>query len=57
MGGNYRWELSSEILNDYWQIFIGFITLVVILAKMKSDIDILKEKVGTLFELWNQRKE
>ena len=46
-----------EILNDYWQIFIGFITLVVILAKMKSDIDILKEKVGTLFELWNQRKK
>ena len=46
-----------DILNDYWQVFIGFIALVVILAKMRLDIDILKEKVGTLFELWNQRKK
>ena len=36
-------------------IFIGFITLVTVLAKMHSDQETLKEKVKVLFELWNKR--
>tara|TARA_R100000808_G_C2054893_1_gene88830 strand:- start:75 stop:227 length:153 start_codon:yes stop_codon:yes gene_type:complete len=38
-----------------WPIFLGFITLVIVLAKMHGDITILKEKMRTLFELWNKK--
>jgi len=39
-----------------WPIFLGFITLVVVLAKMHAEIDTLKEKVKTLFNLFNSRR-
>jgi hypothetical protein len=45
-----------EFASATWPIFIGFITLVIILAKMHSEIDVLKEKVKVLFELWNNRQ-
>ena len=38
-----------------WPIFLGFITLVIVLAKMHSSIEVLREKVKTLFELWNEK--
>lgn len=44
-----------EFISASWPIFIGFITLVIVLAKMHSEIDVLKEKVKVLFELWNKR--
>ena len=44
-------------INEYWQIFIGFITLVVILSKMRVDIDVLKDKVKILFDLWNKKEK
>jgi len=44
-----------EFISASWPIFIGFITLVIVLAKMHSEIDVLKEKVRVLFELWNKR--
>jgi len=40
-----------------WPIFLGFITLVIVLAKMHSSIEVLREKVHTLFELFNQNKK
>ena len=43
-----------EILIGLWPIFIGFITLVVVLAKMHTEIEVLKEKVHTLFEIFNK---
>jgi len=45
-----------EFINDYWQIFVGAITLVVVLAKMHLDIDVLKEKVRSLFDLFNKNE-
>jgi hypothetical protein len=45
-----------EPLIDLWPVAVGFITLVITLAKMHSDIDVLKEKVRTLFELWNSKQ-
>tara|TARA_R110000823_G_scaffold711_1_gene2968 strand:+ start:1567 stop:1680 length:114 start_codon:yes stop_codon:yes gene_type:complete len=36
-------------------MFIAFITLVIVLAKMHSEIDVLKEKVRVLFDLWNKK--
>ena len=38
-----------------WPMFLGFITLVIVLAKMHAEIDTLKEKVKSLFELWNRK--
>jgi hypothetical protein len=55
---------AVEFINGVWPIFIGFITLVIILAKMhsdiesikKNDLETIKEKIRVLFELWNNRK-
>jgi|TARA_R110001599_G_scaffold66726_1_gene188885 hypothetical protein len=43
-----------EAIIKSWPIFLGIITLIIILAKMHGDIEILKEKVKTLFDLWNK---
>jgi len=45
-----------DVINTAWPIFTGVIALVVVLAKMHGDINILKEKVRTLFDLWNKDK-
>ena len=44
-------------LTEYWQQLTAFVMLVVILTRMRVDIDVLKEKVKTIFELWNNKKE
>ena len=44
------------LLNEYWQVLVGFVTLVVILSKMRVDIDVLKDKVKILFELFNKKE-
>lgn len=40
----------------YWPQLLAFVALVLALGKMRSEIDTLKEKVKTLFDLWNNRK-
>ena len=39
------------MLMKMWPIFLGFITLVIVLAKMHGDIIVLKEKVKVAFAL------
>jgi hypothetical protein len=46
-----------EFVNSTWPIFMGFITLVIVLAKMHGDIETIKEKVRVLFELWNKNND
>ena len=46
-----------EFINSTWPIFMGFITLVIVLAKMHGDIETVKEKVRVLFELWNKKND
>jgi hypothetical protein len=41
------------LINTLWPIAVGFTALVFWLAKSHSDIEQLKEKVRTLFELFN----
>ena len=41
------------LLMKMWPLFLGFITLVIVLAKMHSDITVLKEKVKVAFDLIN----
>jgi hypothetical protein len=38
-----------------WPLLLGFITLVVILAKADNRISVLEEKTKTLFDLYNKK--
>ena len=44
-----------EILSTICPILLGIITLIIVLAKMHGDIVVLKEKVKSLFDLWNSK--
>jgi hypothetical protein len=44
-----------DILSTIWPILLGIITLIIVLAKMHGDIIVLKEKVKSLFDLWNSK--
>ena len=46
-----------DFLRDYWPQLVAFITLVMALTRMRVDIDVLKEKVKTLFDLWNKEQK
>ena len=46
-----------DFLTHYWQQLTAFVTLVIVLTRMRVDIDVLKEKVKTIFELWNKREK
>ena len=50
-------ESAWDIVVSAWPIAFGFVTLVIVLAKMHGDIIVLKEKVKSLFDLWNSRKD
>ena len=41
------------MLMKMWPLFLGVITLVIVLAKMHGDIIVLKEKVKVAFDLIN----
>ena len=45
---------ALELLVSLWPILLGFITLVIVLAKMHSAITVLEEKVKVAFELINK---
>ena len=43
-----------EILQDYWPQILAFVAVVAALTRMRVDIDVLKDKVKTLFNLINK---
>lgn len=45
-----------ELFNAAWPVIIAVIGLIIILAKMHGDIEVLKDKMRVLFELFNHRK-
>ncbi len=45
-----------DSLKALFPLMVGFITLVIVLAKMHADIETIKEKLKVLFELWNSKK-
>jgi hypothetical protein len=47
---------TVEILIRAWPVFMGFIALVIVLAKMDVRINVLEEKVKSLFDLHNKGK-
>jgi hypothetical protein len=46
--------MNLEVLVQLWPIAVAFVTLVIVLAKMYTRIDVLEEKVRTLFDLHNK---
>jgi len=46
-----------NFIREYWPQLIAFITLVMALTTMRVDIDVLKDKVKTLFDLWNKDRK
>lgn len=46
---------TVELIIKAWPIFLGLITLIIILAKMDVRLAVVEEKVKTLFQLWNKK--
>ena len=46
-----------DFVRDYWPQIVCFVTLVMALTRMRVDIDVLKDKVKTIFQLINKHKE
>jgi hypothetical protein len=46
---------ALDFINSVWPVAVGFVTLVIVLAKMHSDIETIKDKVRVLFDLWNSK--
>jgi hypothetical protein len=46
---------TAELVIKAWPIFLGIITLIIILAKMDVRLAVVEEKVKTLFELFNKK--
>jgi hypothetical protein len=45
-----------DFIRTYWPQLMTFVILVMTFTRMRVDIDVLKEKVRTLFELFNREK-
>ena len=45
-----------DILGTLWSVFIGLVTLIFVLSRLWTDVETLKEKVRTLFQLFNDKK-
>lgn len=51
-------ELSTvELIGQLWPVALGFISLVIVLAKADMRISVVEEKIKTLFELWNKKDD
>jgi len=46
-----------SLITDYWEQLVAFVLLVTILTRMRVDIDVLKDKMKTLFELFNKKEK
>ena len=44
-----------EFIQNFWPQLMSFMVLTAIFIRMRVDIDVLKDKVKTLFELWNKK--
>ena len=46
-----------NVISDYWEQIIAVVLLIGILTRMRVDVDVLKDKVKTLFELINRKNK
>ena len=47
----------SSFMSDYWPMIMTVAIVIMAFARLEVNVEILKEKVKTLFELWNQKKD
>jgi hypothetical protein len=47
---------ALEVIGKLWPIFVSFIALVIVLAKMDVRLGTVEEKVKVLFDLHNKGK-
>jgi hypothetical protein len=50
-------SLRLEMLFNLWPVAAGFISVIIVLAKMHADQETMKEKIRVLFDLWNSRSK
>jgi len=46
-----------EFIREYWPQLLTLFMIINIVTVMRVDIDVLKQKVKTLFELWNKENK
>ena len=46
-----------NIISDYWEQIVAVVILIGVLTRMRVDVDVLKNKVKTLFELINRKNK
>jgi hypothetical protein len=46
-----------QTIVSLWPLALGFVTLVIVLAKMHSAIEVINEKIKVLFDLHNKEKK
>jgi len=46
-----------NIISDYWEQIVAVVILIGVLTRMRVDVDVLKDKVKTLFELINRKNK
>ena len=44
-----------DAINEYWQIIVAVVMLIVVLSKLHLDVETLKDKVKYLFDLFNRK--
>ena len=47
---------ALEIVGKLWPLFVSFVALVIVLAKIDVRIGVAEEKIKTLFDLHNKQK-
>jgi hypothetical protein len=45
-----------ELFNAAWPVILAVVGLIIVLAKMHGDLEVLKDKVKVLFDLFNTKK-
>ena len=46
-----------DFIREYWPQLLTLFMIINIVTVMRVDIDVLKQKVKTLFELWNKENK
>ncbi len=49
--------MDISVVNEYWGPLLGFVVLVMTLSRLMARVDVLEEKVKSLFNLWNDRNK
>jgi hypothetical protein len=46
-----------DFFSAFWPVIVSAVGLIIVLSKMHNKIEVIEEKIRTLFELFNQRNK